>query len=365
MLGFLFLTIIILTCVRTLNSNKISIIANGSSALFISNLIFILGINQADNTVTNTHTIQFIVTDIVLFTTLHLCLDPEGYGNPDFCWLSLYDTLIWSLAGPIALVISMNVFLYITASRASCSVRQKSSCEKKETPMAGLRTACAVLSLMTLTCVLALLSVNSDVILFHYLFAGFSCFQGPFIFFFRVVFDKEARDAMNDGSDSDSDSDLSQCEDDQSGSFASTHSSDSEEDDADIPQEECWENLVANGNKKSHDAGGGETADGRLTVETVSKPADRAEAHGTENLLLLPNMNTQTYRGILKKKQLSPIAERNAINRIHNQLSVSPPDSASSRGPSSSEGRRGGAKEDCLNAASVLMLPAGCHGDEG
>ncbi|KAI7790755.1 cadherin EGF LAG seven-pass G-type receptor 2 precursor [Triplophysa rosa] len=479
MLGFLFLTILILTCVRTLNSNKISIITNGSSALFISNLIFILGINQADNTFVCTliaillhffwlcvfswmfleglHVYRMIneLRDInygpmrfyyligwgvpAFITGLAVGLDPEGYGNPDFCWLSLYDTLIWSLAGPVALVVSMNVFLYITASRASCSVRHKSSCEKKETPMAGLRTACAVLFLVTVTCVLALLSVNSDVILFHYLFAGFSCFQGPFIFFFRVVFDKEARDAMSyccrrkqpdhiikskpaafignskyldgrlyhlpfaessvslngtqnqnyipfslrgddlssshmslnedntlyqenkeqnhdDGSDSDSDSDLSQLEDDQSGSFASTHTSDSEEDEADIPQEECWENLVANGNKKSHDAGvwEGETADGRLKVETVSKPADRAEAHGTENLLLLPNISTQ-YRGIRKKKQLSPIAERNAINRIHNQLSVSPPDSASSRGPSSSEGRRGGAKQDGLNAASVSV----------
>uniref|UniRef100_A0A672MBA3 Cadherin EGF LAG seven-pass G-type receptor 2-like n=1 Tax=Sinocyclocheilus grahami TaxID=75366 RepID=A0A672MBA3_SINGR len=126
-------------------------------------------------------------------TGLAVGLDPEGYGNPDFCWLSLYDTLIWSLAGPVAFVVSMNVFLYIMASRASCSLQQKSS-ETRD--VAGLRTACAVLLLVTITCLLALLSVNSDVILFHYLFAGFCCAQGPFIFFFRVVFNKEARDAM-------------------------------------------------------------------------------------------------------------------------------------------------------------------------
>ncbi len=35
-------------------------------------------------------------------------LDPEGYGNPDFCWLSMYDTLIWSFAGPIAMVASVS-----------------------------------------------------------------------------------------------------------------------------------------------------------------------------------------------------------------------------------------------------------------
>uniref|UniRef100_A0A452RIH3 Cadherin EGF LAG seven-pass G-type receptor 1 n=1 Tax=Ursus americanus TaxID=9643 RepID=A0A452RIH3_URSAM len=32
-------------------------------------------------------------------------LDPQGYGNPDFCWLSVRDTLIWSFAGPIGTVI--------------------------------------------------------------------------------------------------------------------------------------------------------------------------------------------------------------------------------------------------------------------
>lgn len=32
-------------------------------------------------------------------------LDPQGYGNPDFCWLSLRDTLIWSFVGPVGAVI--------------------------------------------------------------------------------------------------------------------------------------------------------------------------------------------------------------------------------------------------------------------
>lgn len=32
-------------------------------------------------------------------------LDPEGYGNPDFCWISVHEPLIWSFAGPIVLVI--------------------------------------------------------------------------------------------------------------------------------------------------------------------------------------------------------------------------------------------------------------------
>lgn len=89
----------------------------------------------------------------------------------------------------------------------------------------GLKTAGGVLFLVLVTCFLALLSVNSDMIIFHYLFAGFNCVQvrppspsetvwandclvswpplsllvqpqGPFVFFFRIVFNKEARNAM-------------------------------------------------------------------------------------------------------------------------------------------------------------------------
>uniref|UniRef100_A0A4W5JKE1 G-protein coupled receptors family 2 profile 2 domain-containing protein n=2 Tax=Salmoninae TaxID=504568 RepID=A0A4W5JKE1_9TELE len=40
-----------------------------------------------------------------IITGLAVGLDPQGYGNPDFCWLSVHDTLIWSFAGPISVVV--------------------------------------------------------------------------------------------------------------------------------------------------------------------------------------------------------------------------------------------------------------------
>ncbi|XP_036415720.1 cadherin EGF LAG seven-pass G-type receptor 2 [Colossoma macropomum] len=499
-LFFLFLTVVFLTCLRAMHSNSTSIITNGALTLFIAELLFILGINQTDNPFVCTiiaillqffymcvfswlfleglHVYRMLseVRDInygpmrfyyligwglpAIITGLAVGLDPEGYGNPDFCWLSLYDTLIWSLAGPIALVVAMNLFLYILASRASCSLRSNSY-EKKQPPVYGLRTACVVLLLVTVTCLLALLSVNSDMILFHYLFAAFNCIQGPFIFFFRIVFNKEARSAMRyccgkkrpdhvikskpsytcsssyvdgrlyhlpyaessvslngtlqsaksqhsyvpfvlrddgglhnsrialddhsfhetkphpDDHDSDSDSDLSELEDDQSGSYASTHSSDSEDDEGRYLQEECWENLATSTAKRAQDSSGGapcwpgecEAGGGgaRLRVETVTHPEEKAEDYGKENTLpLLPslhNPHTHPHKGILKKKPLSPIAERNGINRIHNQLSVNTSDPASSRGSSSSEGQGGGAKQDQLNGVA-MSIKAGTVDDD-
>uniref|UniRef100_A0A3Q3T3G8 Cadherin EGF LAG seven-pass G-type receptor 2 n=1 Tax=Mastacembelus armatus TaxID=205130 RepID=A0A3Q3T3G8_9TELE len=470
-LGFLFLTTIFLLCLRAMQCNKTSIINNGATALFLSELIFILGINQADNPFVCTviaillhffylctfswlfleslHIYRMIseVRDInygpmrfyyligwgvpAFITGLAVGLDPEGYGNPDFCWLSMYDTLIWSFAGPIAMAVSMNVFLYILSSRASCSLKHH-SIEKKAPHVSGLKTAGGVLFLVSVTCFLALLSVNSDMIIFHYLFAGFNCVQGPFVFFFRIVFNKEARNAMKyccsrkrpdhmikskasgykcntnymdgrlyhvpfgnssvslngtmqsgkksniqahialndhaslfhetkehlDDRDSDSDSDLS-LEDDQSGSYASTHSSDSEDEEGPLPPEECWENLASNVTKRPHPHG----TEARLNPERVLFTETLSGCNSSflesSHVFILP-------AGILKKKQLSPIVERNTLNRLHGDLCENARGSASSQGSSSSGGRGGPAKPslpDQLNGVAMSIKAGTVDGD--
>uniref|UniRef100_A0A8C7VRL5 Cadherin EGF LAG seven-pass G-type receptor 2 n=1 Tax=Oncorhynchus mykiss TaxID=8022 RepID=A0A8C7VRL5_ONCMY len=436
-LGFLFLTTLFLLCLRAMHCNKTSIINNGAT-LFVS----------------------YWCVWWLCRPGLAVGLDPEGYGNPDFCWLSVYDTLIWSLAGPIAMVVSMNIFLYILASRASCSMRHHSF-EKKEPPISGLRTSCGVLLLVTVTCLLAILSVNSDMIIFHYLFAGFNCLQGPFIFFFRIVFNKEARNAMRyccsrkrpdhmikskpssyncntsymDGRlyhlpfgdssvslndtlqsgksqqsyvpfvlryeysfhmvnvcislqhsfviiltcvcattdhDSDSDSDLS-LEDDQSGSYASTHSSDSEEE-GPYPPDECWESmdhvmlLPSLPNLSAHpQKGQQQTLTSTLLQHSTCYSTlylCRGGISRTSEMFRIGCVFSNA--GILKKKQLSPIAERNGINRIHNELSENALGHASSQGSSSGESRGGGAKpslQDQLNGVAMSIKAGTVDGD--
>ncbi|XP_028302604.1 cadherin EGF LAG seven-pass G-type receptor 2 isoform X3 [Gouania willdenowi] len=532
-LGFLLLTSVFLLCLRAMQCNKTSIINNGALALFCSELIFIFGINQADNPFVCTviaillhffylcafswlfleglHVYRMIseVRDInygpmrfyyligwgvpAFITGLAVGLDPEGYGNPDFCWLSMYDTLIWSFAGPIAFAVSMNIFLYILSSRASCSARHLSIGKKEarvvnysesvglsRTNMnrsfsvcfsSGLKTAGGVLCLVSVTCFLALLSVNSDMIIFHYLFAGFNCVQGPFVFFFRIVFNKEARDAMKyccsrkrpdhmikskapsykgntnymdgklyhlpfgdssvslngtmqssksqqsyvpfvlrddglnnsqahialtdhasffhetkenpDDHDSDSDSDLS-LEDDQSGSYASTHSSDSEDEEGPLPPEECWENLSSNITKRPppHDTSpakmywagdhaaatsDSEVAAGdRVKTEVLTDPGLSPSDERVQDTMLfssLPNFSTHPHKGILKKKQLSPIVERNCVNRIHNKLCEHDPGTTSPQGSSSSKGSGKSDQPDQLNGVAFSIKARTVDGD--
>uniref|UniRef100_UPI0037E959B4 cadherin EGF LAG seven-pass G-type receptor 1-like n=1 Tax=Semicossyphus pulcher TaxID=241346 RepID=UPI0037E959B4 len=229
---FLLLITFILLCIsRRLRSNLHAIHRNLVAALFFSELVFLLGINQTDNPfvctviaillqyfylctfawmfVEGLH-IYRMLTELrninhghmrfyyaigwgipAIITGLAVGLDPQGYGNPDFCWLSVHDTLIWSFAGPIFVVVLVNIVIFILAAKASCGRRQK--VVEKSGAIHALRMAFLLLVLICATWLLGLMAVNSDVMTFHYLFAVFSCLQGIFIFFFHVIFNKEVR----------------------------------------------------------------------------------------------------------------------------------------------------------------------------
>uniref|UniRef100_A0A665WXR0 Cadherin EGF LAG seven-pass G-type receptor 1 n=1 Tax=Echeneis naucrates TaxID=173247 RepID=A0A665WXR0_ECHNA len=230
-LVLLLITFILLCLLRRLRSNLHAIHRNLVAALFFSELVFLLGINQTDNPfvctviaillhyfymctfawmfVEGLH-IYRMLTELrninhghmrfyyamgwgipAIITGLAVGLDPQGYGNPDFCWLSVHDTLIWSFAGPIFVVVLVNIVIFILAAKASCGRRQKAV--EKSGAIPALRMAFLLLLLISATWLLGLMAVNSDVMTFHYLFAVFSCLQGVFIFFFHVVFNKEAR----------------------------------------------------------------------------------------------------------------------------------------------------------------------------
>lgn len=73
-----------------------------------------------------------------------------------------------------------------------------------------------------------------------------------------------------------------------------------------------------------------------------------------------------SHAGILKKKQLSPIVERNGLSRIHNELCGNVPGTASSQGSSSSDGRAGLVKPslpDQLNGVAMSIKAGTVDGD--
>uniref|UniRef100_A0A8C4TST1 Cadherin EGF LAG seven-pass G-type receptor 1 n=1 Tax=Falco tinnunculus TaxID=100819 RepID=A0A8C4TST1_FALTI len=209
----LLITFILLVLIRTLRSNLHSIHKNLVAALFFSELVFLIGINQTENPFVctviaillhyfymSTFAWMFVeqlhiyrmLTEVrninfghmrfyyvvgwgipAIITGLAVGLDPQGYGNPDFCWLSVHDTLIWSFAGPIVIVVVVS--MVDLASGAVSSLLQRSF--EKTGVVSVLRTAFLLLVLISATWLLGLMAVNSDVMTFHYLFAVFSCLQ--------------------------------------------------------------------------------------------------------------------------------------------------------------------------------------------
>uniref|UniRef100_A0A8V5GTJ8 Uncharacterized protein n=1 Tax=Melopsittacus undulatus TaxID=13146 RepID=A0A8V5GTJ8_MELUD len=147
-LAGLLLAVLALGGPRAPRSNRHSIRRHAAAALLLAQLVFLLGINQADSPLACTVVailLQFLYLSAVgwaLLEGLHLYrrrseprhvdrgpmrfyhvlgwglpafitglavgLDPQGYGNPDFCWLSIHDSLVWSLAGPIACAVAVS-----------------------------------------------------------------------------------------------------------------------------------------------------------------------------------------------------------------------------------------------------------------
>uniref|UniRef100_A0A4W5NMG0 Cadherin EGF LAG seven-pass G-type receptor 1b n=1 Tax=Hucho hucho TaxID=62062 RepID=A0A4W5NMG0_9TELE len=199
----LLITFLLLAILRKLRSNLHSIHKNLVVSIFFSQLILLFGINQTENVfmctvvaillhyfymctfawmfVEGLH-IYRMLTEIrninhgrmrfyyaigwgipAIITGLAVGLDPEGYGNPDFCWLSVHDTLIWSIAGPITIVVLVRVGLcYLSPSHDN---------------HVGLKNTFLLLLLLSATWLLGLMAVNSDILSLHYLFAIFSCLQ--------------------------------------------------------------------------------------------------------------------------------------------------------------------------------------------
>ncbi|KAM9350321.1 cadherin EGF LAG seven-pass G-type receptor 3 [Symphorus nematophorus] len=229
----LLLTVVVLSCLRGLKSNTRSIHSNTAAAMFLSELVFLLGVNQTEQ--------QFLCTVVAILlhyffmstfawmfveglhiyrmqteqrninygamrfyyaigwgvpaiiTGLAVGLDPEGYGNPDFCWISIYDKLIWSFAGPIAIVILMNGGIFMIVAKMSCNPSQKET--KKLPVIATIRNAFLLLLIATSTWLCGLMAVNNSILAFYYIFNVLCLVQGLSVMLVFTVFNSEVKEA--------------------------------------------------------------------------------------------------------------------------------------------------------------------------
>ncbi|KAM5292012.1 cadherin EGF LAG seven-pass G-type receptor 3 isoform 2-T2 [Ctenodactylus gundi] len=229
----LVLTAAVLLSLRSLKSNMRGIHANVAATLGMSELLFLLGIHRTHNQLVCTavaillHYFFLSTFAWLLVQGLHLYrmqveprnvdrgamrfyhalgwgvpavllglavgLDPEGYGNPDFCWISIHDPLIWSFAGPVILVIVMNGTMFLLAAHTSCSTGQREA--KKTSVLRTLRSSFLLLLLVSASWLFGFLAVNHSILTFHYLHAGLCGLQGLAVLLLFCVLNAEARAA--------------------------------------------------------------------------------------------------------------------------------------------------------------------------
>ncbi|XP_034027333.1 cadherin EGF LAG seven-pass G-type receptor 3-like [Thalassophryne amazonica] len=229
----LLLTVLVLSCLRGLKSNTRSIHSNTAAVMLLSELVFLLGVNQTEQ--------QFLCTVVAILlhyffmstfawmfveglhiyrmqteqrninygamrfyyaigwgipaiiTGLAVGLDPEGYGNPDFCWISINDKLIWSFAGPIGIVILLNGGIFTFVAKMSCNPSQKET--KKLPVIATIRSAFLLLLVAASTWLCGLMAVNNSILAFYYIFDVLCLVQGLSVMLVFIVFNSEVQEA--------------------------------------------------------------------------------------------------------------------------------------------------------------------------
>lgn len=123
-------------------------------------------------------------------------LKPEGYGNKEFCWISIkgYNEMMWVYLAPILAIVATNIIVVFVATLASCN---KQSSKKKQVKVAIIRYRLAIsvifLSLLGATVVSALVTVGYDDDLFVYLFPGLCVLEALYLLLFYVVFNRKVR----------------------------------------------------------------------------------------------------------------------------------------------------------------------------
>ncbi|KAL8613059.1 hypothetical protein ACOMHN_008828 [Nucella lapillus] len=131
----------------------------------------------------------YVIPGIIVGLAVGLYTD--GYGNDSFCWLETSELFIWSFAGPIVVVVVLNIITFMFAVKASC--REKIQVSDISSIRLGLMGAILLLLLLSVTWVMGLLAVNFDLPALGYVHALFLFLQGVFLFLIYILLSRKVR----------------------------------------------------------------------------------------------------------------------------------------------------------------------------
>ncbi|XP_052245369.1 adhesion G protein-coupled receptor L4-like isoform X2 [Dreissena polymorpha] len=120
----------------------------------------------------------------------------KGYGNENFCWLSIKDGVIWAFVGPTLLIILLNVGSLVIVLRKLFTMKAMENKNFKDKILTSVRSLCVLVPLIGVSWILGIFYVNENLAVMQYVFAVCNGLQGFCIFLIHCVFNPKMRVAL-------------------------------------------------------------------------------------------------------------------------------------------------------------------------
>uniref|UniRef100_A0A673HQ13 Adhesion G protein-coupled receptor L1-like n=1 Tax=Sinocyclocheilus rhinocerous TaxID=307959 RepID=A0A673HQ13_9TELE len=222
-------------CLRGLQSDRTTIHKNLCLTLFISQLLFLIGMDKTHYTVVCPvlagllhffllsvfcwlcmETVQLYVLMVEVFESetsrrkyyylsaygfptlvvaISTAIDYRSYGGPKACWLRVDNYFIWTFIGPASLVILLNLaVLVITIHRMlRHSTVLKPDSSRFDNIKCWTLSSITLLLLVSLTWIFGLLFMNDNGVVMAYLFTSFNALHGMLIFLLHCALQKKVQ----------------------------------------------------------------------------------------------------------------------------------------------------------------------------
>ncbi|XP_052808049.1 adhesion G protein-coupled receptor L3-like, partial [Mya arenaria] len=97
----------------------------------------------------------------------------QGYGNTDFCWLSILHGVIWAFVAPALLIIliSLNILCLVLVFNKMLRMKAMETKKMPEKIKTSLRSLCVLVPLMGVSWILGIFYINEDFYSMQYLFS--------------------------------------------------------------------------------------------------------------------------------------------------------------------------------------------------
>ncbi|CAB3374160.1 Hypothetical predicted protein [Cloeon dipterum] len=129
-----------------------------------------------------------------VIVSLSVGVRANEFGNYYFCWLSIYEAVVWSLIGPVVLIVAINLIVLLFAIKAAFTVKDHIL------DFGNLRTllwlAVVSLPMLGLTCVLAILAASDQEPVFFYLLSAAIILQATFALLGYCVINEKVRRSL-------------------------------------------------------------------------------------------------------------------------------------------------------------------------